>query len=74
MMILQLFKPYEDGNLVWLKRLRVLEKGTAIGITNYDFQGWFIAYSGMEAGRKIGAVAKVHPNTGEVLWVNRLLA
>lgn len=62
----------EAGNLVWLKKLQLFENGHAIGITKYDYNGWFIACTGTEEGRRVGAVIKVEPKDGAVIWFNKL--
>ncbi len=62
----------EEGNLVWLKKLQLFEDGSAIGIVKYDYNGWFIACTGTQQGRKVGAIIKVEPKDGAIVWFNKL--
>ena len=60
------------GNLVWLKRMRLMEKGSVIGMAKYDFNAWYIGYSGMDSAKHVTQVCRINPANGNIEWTTRL--
>ena len=60
------------GNLVWLKRMRLMEKGSVIGMVKYDFDAWYIGYSGMDSAKHVSEVCRINPTNGNIVWTIRL--
>jgi len=52
------------GNLVWLKKVQALSKSNVAGMV--EDNNWFIAYTGIDAGRRVGGVMVIDPANGNI--------
>lgn len=59
------------GNLVWLKKIRPMEKGAVVAMTKYDYDSWYIAYNGIDSSRHVGMLLDINPVNGTVRWCDR---
>lgn len=60
------------GQTVWTRTLCLLDRGRVIGLQQYEYDAWYIGYSGSDGGRKAGSVARIKPATGAVEWVTQM--
>lgn len=60
------------GNLQWLKRIRLLEKGAIVGMGRYNWDSWYIGYTGMDAERHASVIMRIASTDGSIIWANRL--
>ncbi|NII29782.1 gliding motility-associated C-terminal domain-containing protein [Pseudoflavitalea sp. X16] len=56
------------GNLKWMNKVQALPQSTTIGITvgPNDYFNWFLAYTGVEAGRKVGGILTINAANGAI--------
>ena len=60
------------GNLLWLKKIRLFEKGAVVGMGRNDYNAWYIAYSGMDSARHVGALVQFNWTDGAIDYINKL--
>jgi gliding motility-associated-like protein len=58
----------KTGSLRWMNKVQALPKSTTIGITvgPYDYFDWYLAYTGVQAGRKVGGMLTINAATGAI--------
>lgn len=58
----------KTGNLKWMNKVQALPQSTTIGITvgPNDYFDWYLAYTGVQAGRKIGGVLTINAVNGAI--------
>lgn len=60
-----------NGDLQWLKTVSLMSQGEVKGMINDESVEWYIAYTGIDSLRKVGALIQIHPANGDIGWVNR---
>lgn len=59
------------GNLNWLKKIRLLEKGAVVGMTANDYNSWYIAYTGIDSLRRVGILMQFNWVDGAIAYINK---
>ncbi|MCS3802263.1 gliding motility-associated C-terminal domain-containing protein [Niastella sp. OAS944] len=58
----------KTGTLKWMNKVQALPQSTTVGITvgPYDYFDWYLAYTGIEAGRKVGGILTINAVDGAI--------
>jgi gliding motility-associated-like protein len=58
----------KTGTLKWMNKVQALPQSTTIGIIvgPYDYFDWYLAYTGVQAGRKVGGILTINAANGSI--------
>jgi gliding motility-associated-like protein len=58
----------KTGTLKWMNKVQALPQSTTVGITvgPYDYFDWYLAYTGVQAGRKVGGILTINAANGAI--------
>gem|GEM_PF-1923235 len=59
------------GNLVWLKKLPLMDYGNVVGMENDSFDNWYVACNSVQAGVHTGMLLSINPVNGILQWNNQ---